>query len=138
MVLALGAGGFAYRTYKGNRPAPIWVPLPLNSEVSEEKREEVLKELKEKLELPEVLTRVSTDLGLAKKWNFASDAEAAAEVKRRLFVHLGEADSPMGRVPSINIGVEGLAKEKDLSGEIAMRLMQDVWKILGIKPPTKK
>ena len=44
----------------------------------------------------------------------------------------------MGKVPAIHIGVKGKAKESEVSGEIAMRLMDDVWKILGIKPPKKK
>ncbi|MES2439121.1 MAG: hypothetical protein V4584_08635 [Verrucomicrobiota bacterium] len=138
VMLAIGGGGFAYWTYKQNRPAPIWVPLPINSEVSDEKRAEIAKELKEKLQKPEILIPLSKELDLAKRWNLASPEEAAAEIRKRLFVDLGTADSPMGRVPSINIGVRGPRKETDISGKIALRLMQDVWKMLGIKPPAEK
>ena len=33
--------------------------------------------------------------------------------------------------------LKGKAKESGVSGEIAMRLMDEVWKILGIEPPKK-
>ena len=42
------------------------------------------------------------------------------------------------KVPSINVGVKGKRKNQELSGKIAMRLMEDVWNFLGIKPPPKK
>jgi hypothetical protein len=47
-------------------------------------------------------------------------------------------DTPMGKVPSIHIGLKGKAKNMALTGEIAMRLMDDAWPILGIDPPKKK
>jgi hypothetical protein len=135
MMLVLGGGGYAYWTYKQNRPHPMWVPLPINPQLPDAKREELARELKAKLGTTVILTQVSKDLGLAKRWELASDSAAAAEVGRRLFVKVGEADTPMGRVPSLNIGVEGPNKDVKLTGEIAMRLMEDVRKILGVKPP---
>ena len=48
---------------------------------------------------------------------------------------MGEADSPMGKGPSTNIGVHGPRKDKGISGEIATHLMKDIRKILGIKAP---
>ena len=60
--------------------------------------------------------------------------EGAEEIRRRLYVRAGEADTPMGKVPAIHIGVNGKVKEQVVSGEIAMRLMDDVWKIIGFKP----
>jgi hypothetical protein len=44
----------------------------------------------------------------------------------------------MGKVPAILVGLTGKNKEREVSGEIAMRLMDDVWKILGVEPPPKK
>ena len=41
----------------------------------------------------------------------------------------------MGRYPVVQIGVRGKKKERELAGQISMRLMDVVWKILGIKPP---
>ena len=138
MFLVLGGGVFAYWTYKQNRPSPVWVPLPINRDLSDDKRNEIVKDLKAKLDTPEVLARVSKDLDLPEKWNLSSDAEAAQSISERLILEIGEADTPMGKVPSMNIGIRGTKKEVKLSGEIAMRLMKDVWKILGIKPPSKQ
>ena len=139
MVLVLGGGAFALRTYKQNRPQPIWVPLPINAELPAEKRNEVAAELKKNLMKPEILIQVSKDLGLPKSFGLPTDEAAANEVAQRMFVEVGEADAPTGgKVPSINIGIKGKRKDTEVSGKIAMRLMQDVWKILGIKPPPQK
>ncbi len=139
MALILGGTAFAYKSYKENRPHPIWVPMPINSELPVEKRAEVAKELKAHLTKSDVLIQVSKDLALPKALGVSNDEQAANEIAQRIFVDLGEADSAMGtKVPSINIGVKGKAKDQELSGKIAMRLMQDVWKILGIQPPTQK
>ncbi len=139
MLLALGGGGFAFRTYKQNRPQPLWVPLPLNPELPVEKRKEVAAELKKSLMKPEVLLQVSKDLGLPKVFGLPTDEAAANEIAQRMFVEVGEADSPSGgKVPSINIGINGKRKESEVSGKIAMRLMQEVRKILGVKPPPQK
>ena len=138
MFLLVGGGGLAYWNYKQNLPHPVWVALPLNPELSDEKRDEAAKELKAKLGTAETLTRISKDLNLTKKWQLASDEEAAGELRRRLFVDIGEADSPLGKIPSLNIGVHGPRKDKGLSEEIATHLMKDVRKILGIKSPPPK
>lgn len=138
LILLMGGLLFAYQSYKQNRPSPMWVPLPINPELTVSKREEVAKELKTKLADQEILLRVCKDLSLKQKWNLGSDEAAAGELGRRLFVRPGDAVTEMGNVPAIHIGINGKAKESQLSGAIAMRLMDDVWKILGIKPPNKK
>lgn len=139
MVLMFGGAGLAYKNYKGNRPHPIWVPMPINPELPVDKRAEIAKELKAHLTKPEILIQVSKDLDLPSALGVSSDEQAANEVAQRMFVDVGEADSAMGtKVPSLNIGIKGKAKDQELSGKIAMRLMQDVWKVLGIKPPTQK
>jgi hypothetical protein len=135
MMLVVGGGGFAYWTYRQNRPTPVWVPILVNTELDPVKHEELSKDLKTKLMTPEFLLQVSKDLQLASKWQLPSDQAAAEEIAKRLFVRVGEADTPTGRVPSINVGLNGPKKDFALSGEIAMRMMKDVWKILGIKPP---
>ena len=135
VMLFLGGGYVAYRAYKQNRPQPVWVPLPINPALEVAKRDEIVRDLKAKLGAREVLVGVSKDVGLVKKWDLETDEEGGREIGRRLFVRPGDADTPMGKVPAIHIGVSGKAKESAVSGEIAMRLMQDVWKILGIKPP---
>ena len=137
MLLLFGGGWLAYRSYKQSLPHPIWVPLPLNPALPVEKRDVLVKELQAKLGERGILVKVSKDVGLTQKWHLASDEEGARELGQRLFVKVGEADTPQGKVPAVLIGVRGTVKETVVSGEIAMRLMEDVWKILGIKPPPK-
>ena len=138
VMLGLGGGVFAYWTYKRSRPHPVWVPLPINREIPDEQRREIGAGLKAKLGEPEFLIQVSKELGLAKKMRLASDSEVAEELGRRLFVELGETASPMGRVPTINIGVTGKNWEKEVSGEIVMRLVEEVRKTPGSNPPRRQ
>ena len=136
MMLMVG-GAYVYykKVYQPNRPNPMWVPLPINPELPSAKVQEIITRLKSELSKPEVLMRVSSDLDLAKKWNIPTDEKCTRELASLMFVKFGEADTPNGKVPAIHIGVNGKAKDSEVSGEIAMRMMQDVWKILGIKPP---
>lgn len=138
MMLFLGGGYFAYRTYKQNRPQPIWVPVPINPQMPIAKRDEIIDRILQKLKNPEVLQKVSKDLNLTHKMHQPSDQEVAGELEKRLFVKPGDMDTPMGKVPSIHIGLKGKVKDIALNGEITMRLMADVWPILGITPPKKK
>ncbi len=140
-VLLLGGGGMAayYKfVYNPNRPAPFWVPMPINPELPAEKRDEIIKHLKTGLGQPERLAKVSKDVGLVTKWGLPSDEACAAELGKRLFVKEGDMDMPMGKVPAIHVGLTGKRKESKVSEEIVMRLMDDVWKVLGIDPPAKK
>ena len=138
-MLVMGAGGFfALNTYKQSRPSPVWVPLPINPELPVAKRDEIIAKLKAELSKSDRLVKVSKDVGLVGKWKLSSDEDGAAEVASRLFVREGEADTPQGKVPAIHIGVKGKRKEREVSGQIAMRLMDDVWEILGIDPPPKR
>ncbi len=139
LIGGMGVGGlFAYRSYKQNLPAPIWVPMPINPELPNEKRDEIIGKLKTELSKPELLVKVSKDVGLVTKWELPTDEACAAELGRRIFVRAGDMDTPMGKAPAIHVGLTGKRKETGLSGEIVMRMMDDVWKILGIDPPGKK
>jgi hypothetical protein len=139
-LMLLGAGLIAYYklVYQPNKPAPVWVPLPIRVDLEIATRDKIIEDLKTKLSDEEVLRNVSKDVGLVKKWNLPSDHDGAREIGRRLFVRAGDADTPMGKVPAIHIGVAGNSREREVSGEIAVRMMKDVWKILGIKPPPEK
>ncbi len=137
-MLLMGAGGlFALKYYKQSRPSPMWVPLPINPELPVEQRDNIIAKLKAGLGDRELLEQVSKDVGLRSKWGLPSDEEGASEIASRLFVREGEAATPQGKVPAIHIGIKGKRKESKVSGEIVMRLMDDVWKILGIEPPRK-
>ncbi len=139
LFCGMGVGGlFAYRAYKQNRPQPIWVPMPINPELPTEKRDEIIEKLKTGLSKPGLLVKVSKDVGLVTKWELPSDEACAAEIGKRMFVREGEMDTPMGKVPAIHVGLAGKRKESEVSKEIVMRLMDDVWKVLGIDPPGKK
>ena len=137
MMLFLGGGYFAYRTIKENRPRPIWVPVPINPQMPTAKRDEIIRKLLTKLSNPDILQKVSMDLNLTRRMNLPTDREVAEELAKQLFVKPGDMDTPMGKVPSIHIGLKGKAKNMALTGEIAMRLMDDAWPILGIPPPKK-
>lgn len=138
VMLIVGCAGFAYWTHRQNRPSPMWVELPINPETTDEQRDKAMANLGAKLREKERLLKVAKDMGLAEKWKLASDAEAEAELSKRVFVKLGETAAPMGRVPALHIGVEGSLKESKLSGEIAVRLMEDVKSLLGIQKPTAR
>jgi hypothetical protein len=140
-MLLIGGGGLAayYKlVYKPNRPAPFWVPMPINPELPTEKRDEIIEKLKTGLSKPGLLVKVSKDVGLVTKWELPSDEACAAEIGKRMFVREGEMDTPMGKVPAIHVGLAGKRKETEVSKEIVMRMMDDVWKVLGIDPPGKK
>ena len=136
--LLFGGGAGALWLYRQNSPAPMWVEIPINPDRTDQEREQAVKDLLTKLRDKEILLKVSQDMHLAEKWETNSDAEAGVELSKRLFVELGDTAGPLGRIPAVHIGVKGKKKEVKLSGEIAMRLMDDVWKILGVKPPPKK
>lgn len=137
MALLVGGGALAYHQYKRNLPAPVWVPLPVNPQLPEARRDETARELRAKLCEGDLLLKVARDVGLAKKWNLPTDEEAAREIERRLFVRSGDADTAAGKVPAIHVGMNGANKDREVSGEITTRLMDDVWRIIGIKRPPK-
>jgi hypothetical protein len=136
MLLVMAGGGyFALKTYRQNKPGPVWVPIPINPELPVERRDEIVRELEAKLGETGRLVRVSRDVGLVSKWGLASDEEGASRIAGMMYVKEGEANTPQGIVPAIHIGVRGKVKERELSGKIVMRMMEDVREILGIEPP---
>jgi len=138
IILMAAGGAYGVRVIKQNRDHPIWVPLPINPELTGEQRSEIAKDLKAKLETPENLVAICKDLKLAEKWRMNSDEEAAQALKQRFFVKVGEMASGIAVVPSLNIGVAGKQKEKELSTEITMRLMQDVRDLIGANLPPQE
>jgi len=135
VMLLLGGGWFARRAYQQNRPQPMWVPLPINPELPLAKRDAIIQQLKPRLSDQQLLVKVSGDVGLRQKWQLASDEDCARQIRQNFFVRPGEVDTPMGKMPSINIGVTGKSKDQAVSGAIALRLMEEVRKILGIEAP---
>ncbi len=138
VALMFGGSLYGYRAYKESRPRPMWVPLQINPKLPTEKQDQIAKELKTKLLDHDFLMQVSKELGLMKEWKLESDAKCADELAKRLFVKVGEFDTEKGRVPSINVGVNGTVKEGSLSSKIAMHLTKHVWKILGLDAPKQQ
>lgn len=135
MLLLAGGGWSARHAYRQNRSHPMWVPMQINPALPLARRDAIIEDLKTKLSDQTLLVKVSQDVGLTSKLHLASDATGASKIRESMFVRAGEADTPMGKVPSINIGVTGKYKDREISAAIAMRLMTDVWKILGLPAP---
>lgn len=132
LLLGLG-GGMLIWNHRRNRPDKVWVPLPFNPEAPEDARRSVVKQLDTELRKPSVLLGVAKDVQLATRLELPTEEAAADELAKRLFVETGTADTAMGKVPSINIGVSGKSREHALLGQIAERLMKDVKRIIGMK-----
>ena len=136
-VILLGAGGaFALWNYKQNKPDKVWVPMRINPKLTTEQKEQAAEQIKAKLLEGDIMLKVAEDTALASELKLDSREAAATLLKERLFVEAGEANTPTGIVPAINIGMNGKKKEMKALGKASTRLMEDVWKIMGIKPPS--
>ncbi len=136
--LLAGGGLYGLREYRKGRPAPIWVPLGLRVDISMAEQEKLAREIETRLRDEELLGKVVADLGLKEKFGVADDAAAIKELDSRIFVKVGTADTPAGSVPSINVGADGTGHDREISGEIATRIIKDVWRMIGIDPETGK
>ena len=134
-VMFFGAR-YAKREYHLRQPSKIWVPIALRADISMEAQKKLTEQINTKLRTDEILRAVVMDLDLREKFNQPSEDAAVKELNRRLFVEAGSADTPNGSVPSINVGVSGIGHESKLLGEASMRVLRDVWRIIGIDPKT--
>jgi len=134
VILLLGSVGSALVwNHRRNRPDKVWVPLPLSPESSDDARKTFARQLDKELRKTSVLLGVATDVHLAEKLGLPSAEAAADELGKRLFVEIGQANMPMSKIPSLNVGVNGKSKEHALLGQIAERLMKDVERVIGAK-----
>jgi hypothetical protein len=115
-----------------DRPTRIWLPIPTKPELLLEQRQDVVTLLTEKLSELSLLTLVSKDSGYAKDMGLATDEDGAEDLKQRLFVEIGTADSPGGKVPSINVGFICKVKEFERMKKVTNRLMTDIGIVLGL------
>lgn len=137
VVMFFGAK-YAKREYDLRQPSKIWVPLPLRADLSMEDQKKLAEQIEVKLRTDAILRAVVADVGLQAKFKQPSEDAAVEELNRRLFVEVGNADTPKGTVPSINIGVAGIGHESKLLGEASMRIVRDVYLMIGIDPETGK
>ncbi len=130
IVIFCVGGWFAIKAYKQNRPHPVWVELAINPKLPTKQRDETIGMLMEKLRDRRILEQVSRDVGLKRKWQLATEDAAVDEIAKRLFVRPGDTQGKIGRVPALHIGLKGKRKESVVTGEVAVRLMPEVVKIL--------
>lgn len=136
VVMFFGAK-YAKREYNLRQPSRIWVPVPLRADLSMEDQKKLAEQINVKLRTDEILRAVVMDLDLREKFKQPSEDAAVKELNRRLFVEVGSADMPNGTVsPSINVGVNGIGHETKLLGEASMRIIKDVWRMVGVNPET--
>lgn len=135
VVLFFGAK-YAKKEYRLRQPDRIWVPITLRQDLSMEDQKKLAEQIEEKLRANEILKAIVMDVGLQAKFKQSSEDAAMEELDRRLFVDVGSADTPNGSVPSINIGVSGTGREKKILEETSMRIIRDVWRMIGIDPET--
>jgi hypothetical protein len=131
-LLLLGGSYFGLKAYKQSRPYPIWVPLPINAELDKEKRDEACANLRNYVLEEQRMLAIARDLQLAGAWSQPSDEAAAAELKKRIFVRIGSANTPMGDVPAIHVGLSGTRKEIPMTEKIVARIMEDVKIAIGM------
>lgn len=131
LLLAIG-GYFARKEYYNNKPSKIWVPLPVSVELLYEDQKKLADQIEEALRADDILLQVVRDAGLQEKFKQASEAEAVEDLGQRLFVEVGTADTSMGQLPSINIGVKGRHREKPALEAASMSVIKEVWKMVGI------
>ncbi len=139
LVLMFFGARFAWREYHLGKPSRIWVPIALREDISMEEQKKLAEQIGEKLHTDAILRKVVTDVGFQQKLGLPTEDAAVKELDHRLFVEVGTAKTPSGgQVPSINVGVSGIGHERELLGEASMRIVKDVWRMLGIDPTTGK
>ena len=136
LILLLGGGLYGYREYQNNKPGPIWVPLALKTSISMEEQNALAEQIDESLRNEKLLRQIVIDADLQDGFKQPTKEAAIEELKRRLFVKIGTADTPMGSVPSVNVGVSGTRREKKVLERAATRMIKDVWRMIGIDPET--
>lgn len=124
VAVLLGGGIYGYKTYQANLPGGIWVPIPIPVDMTREVRESERERFYRLATDDELVLTVATELKLAREWSLATDEQAAAELKRRVFVRPGNTGPKLGNQPSLNIGVHGKRKEVAVTTRIVKRMME--------------
>lgn len=139
LVLCLLGGGsvYGYWKYKQNLPEKRWVPLPFNPEASEAQRLESVKMMRDRLLTDDILTGVVRDCDVQGKWKLPSEEAAVEELRKRVFIDIGETIFKGIPTATLNIGFKGKAGERPELDLLAERLMQDVKRFIGPPPSSE-
>lgn len=125
-------GGYVWlKNERANRPDRIWVPIPLNPELTHEQHEEFATSLRAELISDEAFAAIAADLGLQQRWNQVSEQETVDELHERLLFEVGEYQY----APALNIGFKGIRRENQLLRDITARLMEDLDAIMRASAP---
>lgn len=138
LILLAGGGLYALNEYRMSRPGPIWVPLALKADIAQEEQEKIAEQITKSLNEEETLRKIVIDADLQTGFGSATEDAAVEELRKRMFVSTGTADTPMGKVPAINVGVDGTKGESEVLERAATRMIKDVWRMMGIDPDTGK
>ncbi|MBC7980156.1 MAG: hypothetical protein H7Y36_06295 [Armatimonadetes bacterium] len=138
LALLAGGGLYAYREYLHGKPDKIWVPLAMRADFPVEDQEKLAAQIDEKLRNTEILRKIVIDADLQSAFKQPDQDAAVKDLNKRLFIEVGTAASPMGSVPSINIGVKGIWGEHDALNKAAEQTIKEVWLMIGIDPTTGK
>lgn len=134
IVAALGGigllGGYTWlQNERANRADKIWVPIPLNTELSHEQHVEFSEKLRGQVVTDERFTAIASDLDLQQRWGLPDEKSCVDELNRRLLFEVGEHNHS----PTLNIGFHGISRENAMLRELTERLMKDVDQV--IRPP---
>jgi len=138
LVLLGGGAYFARKEYFASKPAPIWIPFNLRMGIPMEDQKAFAQLIDERLSDDDLLRQIVIDADLQSGFNQPTEDAAIQELKRRIFVKVGTADTPQGAVPSVNVGLNGTQRENELLRRATLRMIKDVWRMIGIDPETGK
>jgi len=135
MVVMLGCvgltGGFMWlKNERANRPDRIWVPVPLNTQLSYEQHHEFAEQIRERLSSDEILTKISEEMNLRERGGFTTEEAAVIDLRSRLMCEVGEYNF----APSLNVGFRGKSRENAMLRELTSRLMEDFQAIVSPTP----
>lgn len=127
-VMILGAAGYGgYKMYMRSRTVKIEYQLDVSG-YTPEQRKSFMETLKRELGDTACLTRIARDSGFTTALQMPSDAEAAADLAKRLFVEPGTVmrASDGVSVPSVTVGVRFKGKEWRIMPAVSERLGEEL------------
>lgn len=135
LAMLLGGGLFVYRDYyhRPNKMTRIWLPLPAAHLTSDQRKADVAS-LTKHLTKPEVMGAICKDAGYAKTAGLASEAEATKDLLNRFFCEVGTADTPTGKIATVNVGFNCKAKDIGKLEDVTTRVGEEVRRVSSGEP----
>lgn len=131
ILFSAAAGGVWYM--RQNRPDAQWIPMPINATATVEQREQSMEAIRQVVTQERLLLTLVKEHNLQAHWKTGTEYEAVTQLKSVIFVREGETRHPMTQevFSTIDVGMKGKRKEKDILGKIAMRLAAEIRSQLG-------